>query len=133
MRTSLRILTTALLLTSCRSDPDSTESSIDVRVPPILLPTGVFITPTATPRLSLHLLNPDLWTRPDFVVGQAGTTALSPDGSTLVVLTSGYNRNYATGTGAQIDAESNEYVFVFDVSSNPPIKQQVIQVPDTFD
>src|SRR6516162_9556811 len=134
MRITLRILSTALLLTGCRSDPEpSTESTIDVSVPPILLATGVYITPTATPGSSFHVLNPDLPTRPDYVVGQAVTTALSPDGHTLLVLSSGYNRNYATGTGSQIDAESNEYVFVFDVSSNPPIKRQVIQVPNTFD
>jgi YVTN family beta-propeller protein len=133
MRISIRVLSAALVVSSCQSDPQSTESTADITVPPILLPTGAFITPTAAPGSSFHLLNPDLPTRPDYVVGQAVTTALSPDRNTLLVLTSGYNRNYAASEGHQIDAESNEYVFVFDVSSNPPMKRQVIQVPNTFD
>src|SRR5262249_45008205 len=57
--------------------------------------------------------------------------ALSPDGKTLLVLTSGYNLN-AAANGALNPAESNEYVFVYDVTVSPPKKAQVIQVPNTF-
>jgi YVTN family beta-propeller protein len=76
-------------------------------------------------------LNPGLPDNPGYVVGQAVTTALSPDGKTLLVLTSGYNR-VVDATGANIADQSNEYVFVFDVSHGAPVKKQVLQVPNTF-
>ena len=57
------------------------------------------ITPTAAPGAVFQTLNPDLPGLPDFTAGQAVSTALSPDGKTLLVLTSGYNRmNGPTGT-----------------------------------
>ena len=64
-----------------------------------LLHTGMRITPTAAPGSVFQTLNPDLPGLPDFVAGQAVSTALSPDGRTLLVLTSGYNRmNGPTGS-----------------------------------
>ena len=57
------------------------------------LPTSVRITPVAAPGAQFKRMNPDLPGLPDFQVGQAVSTALSPDGHTLLVLTSGYNRN----------------------------------------
>src|SRR5262249_50148717 len=60
-----------------------------------LLPTGVRVTPEAAEGALLQPLNPDLPALPDFVAGQAVTTAVSPDGQMLLVLTSGYNRNNA--------------------------------------
>ena len=62
-------------------------------VPGELLPTGVHITPTAAEGAIFQPLNPDLPTNPDFLAGQAVTTAVSPDGNTLLILTSGFNRN----------------------------------------
>jgi YVTN family beta-propeller protein len=76
-------------------------------------------------------LTPGLATHPDFTAGQAVATATSPDGNTLLILTSGYNRN-ANPAGQGIPEESNEYVFVYDISGNNPIKRQVLQVPNTF-
>src|SRR5262249_59438976 len=70
-------------------------------------------------------------TRPDFVAGQPETTALSPDGRTLLVLTTGYNRN-AGPDGQRIADESNEYVFAFDVTGGSPALRQVLQIPNTF-
>ena len=95
------------------------------------LPTGVRITPTAAPGALFQKLNPGLPTRPDFVAGQAVATSLSPNGNTLLVLTSGYNRNNGP-TGKRVAAESNEYIFIYDVSANLPVQRQVIQVPNTF-
>src|SRR6266850_5471099 len=77
-----------------------------------LLPTGVRITPEAAERARFHPLNPDFPSRADFVAGQAVTTTVSPDGQTLLILTSGYNRNNAAD-GRQTSGESNEYVFVY--------------------
>lgn len=97
-----------------------------------LLPTGKSITPNAAKGSEFFPLNPDLPNRPDFTVGQAVTTATSPDGNTLLVLTSGYNRNNNNVTGARIAAESNEYVFIYDISTGQPVKRQVVQIPNTF-
>ena len=95
------------------------------------LPTGVRITPTVASGAVFQQLNPDLPDRPDFVAGQAVATTTSPDGKTLLVLTSGYNRNNDQNA-KRIPAESNEYIFVYDISANVPVKRQVIQVPNTF-
>src|SRR5689334_10013203 len=58
------------------------------------LPTGMSITPTAAPGSKLLFLNPDLPGMPEFLADHPISTALSPDGRTLLVLTSGFNRNY---------------------------------------
>jgi DNA-binding beta-propeller fold protein YncE len=95
------------------------------------LPTGVYITPTAAEGAIFQALNPDLPSNPDFVAGQAVTTAVSPDGNTLLILTSGYNRNN-NPTGSRIAQESNEYIFVYHIAGDTPVKRQVLQVPNTF-
>jgi YVTN family beta-propeller protein len=95
------------------------------------LPTGVRITPEAAEGAIFRPLNPGLPTRPDFLAGQAVTTAVSPDGHTLLILTSGYNRNNDL-TGKRIAEESNEYVFVYDISGNVPVRRQVLHVSNTF-
>jgi len=94
---------------------------------PILLPNGLAITPTAAPHSVLTLLNPGVAARPNLTLGQAVTTALSPDGSLLLVLTSGYNREGQAGAG-----RPNEYVFVFDAASFPPRQLQALPVPNSF-
>ena len=95
------------------------------------LPTGMRITPTAAPGAQFQPLNPDLPTRPDYLADHAVSTALSPDKRTLLVLTSGYNRNNGP-TGSRIASESNEYVFVYDLTNGRPVKRQVLQMPNTF-
>jgi len=54
--------------------------------------SGQRITPTAPTGSSFVPLNPGLSDNPQYVAGQAVTTVVSPDGKTLLVLTSGYNR-----------------------------------------
>ena len=98
--------------------------------------TGVRITPNAAPGSTFQPLNPGLVSDPGFTVGQAVTTAISPDGKTLLILTSGYNsENFTSGpnAGQTNPAESNEYVFVFDISGGKPLQTQVLQVPNAFD
>ena len=95
------------------------------------IPNGLFITPLATPGASFERLNPHLQDFPDYTAGQAMSEALSPDGRTLLILTTGYNvLNDAAGKRSLRD--SNEYVFVYDVSGPKPVQVQVIQVPNTF-
>jgi DNA-binding beta-propeller fold protein YncE len=108
-----------------------------LQIPPALesravLPTGMTITPMAAQGSYYVPLNPGLEDFPDYVAGQPVTTAMSPDGATLLVLTSGYNEMDDV-SGRRIKRDSNEYVFVFDVSQGRPQKKQVIQVANTFD
>jgi DNA-binding beta-propeller fold protein YncE len=72
-------------------------------------------------------LNPEISTRRNFTLGQAVTTALSPDGTQLLVLTSGYNRE---NLGKVVDFP--EFVFVYDVTSYPPRQIQALPVPNSF-
>ncbi|MGD0192857.1 MAG: beta-propeller fold lactonase family protein [Rhizomicrobium sp.] len=95
-----------------------------------LLPTGQRITPEAAARAHFQDLNPGLAAYPDHRAGGAVTTAVSHDGKTLLILTSGFNR-MATPQGKPDTSASSEYVFVFDIASGLPKQTQVIQVPDT--
>jgi YVTN family beta-propeller protein len=93
--------------------------------------SGQVITPLAPTGATFSRLNPGLKDFPKYTAGQAVKTVISPDGRTLLVLTSGYNRlNNAQGLRER--ADSNEYVFVFDLSHGAPEQTQALQVPNTF-
>lgn len=95
------------------------------------LPTGVALSPDAAPGARLLVLDPHLPVAPALRAGNAIATALSPDGSTLLVLTSGYNRWY-DDDGNSIEAASGEYVFVYDVRTGAPRETGVVTLPNTF-
>ena len=57
----------------------------------------------------------------------AVTADLSPDGTTLLALTSGFNQNLDSN-GNVAPATSNEYVFVYDVSHKQAKQTQVLQI-----
>src|ERR1700722_20196562 len=59
---------------------------------PELLPTGQAITPTAAPLSHFQTLKPGVKGFPNYEVGYAVSTAISPDGGTLLVLTSGHTQ-----------------------------------------
>lgn len=99
--------------------------------PATMLPTGKRITPLAVPGSRFELLNPGLPDLPDYRAGQAITTALSPDKQTLLLLTSGFNRVHDKDDRG-VAADSNEYVFVFDVSGGRAKQKQVLTIPNTF-
>ena len=93
------------------------------------------ITPLAPPGSQFQQLNPDLADNPAWLASQAATTTVSPDGNTLLVLTTGYNRVFNDAYESLTSfypQDSNEYVFVYDISSGAPIKKQVLQVPLTY-
>ena len=104
---------------------------------------GTQITPLAPAGATFVGLNPRLADQPTWLAGQAVSTVVSPDGKTLLILTSGYNRVYRTDAvngvlppdamGTYFDwPDSTEYVFVYDISSNAPVQKQVIKVPNTY-
>lgn len=98
------------------------------------LPTGQFITPTFATGASLQSLNPGLADHPTYLATNAVRTLLSPDGATLLVMTSGYN-SLADANGAAEPSASDEYVFVYDVSGanrTAPRQTQVVKVPNTY-
>ena len=97
----------------------------------ITLPTGMMITPTAAKGSIFQPLNPGLPDLPSFTVDHPVSTAVSPDGNTLLILTSGFNRNYDK-EGKVIPAQSNEYVFVYDIRQQSPTMKQALLVPNTF-
>src|SRR5215469_13633747 len=92
-----------------------------------VLPTGMSITPSAPRGIVFQTLNPGLPSLPEFKAGMAVTLALSPDGKTLLALTSGFNQNL-DASGNVDPASSNEYVFVYDVSRNQTVQTQVLQI-----
>lgn len=98
---------------------------------PQITPSGETLTPLAAPGASFVVLNPHLPQFPDFLAGQAVSSAKSPDGRTLAVLTSGYNR-LDDATGKQIAAASGEYVFIYDISHGQPVQLQALHVQNTY-
>ncbi len=99
------------------------------------LPTGQYVTPTLITGANLQFLNPHLANYPDFVAGIASRSAVSPDGTTLLIATNGYN-SLNDSAGKTDPAASNQYVFVFDISGanrTTPSLTQVVQVPNIYE
>ncbi len=93
------------------------------------------ITPLAPASSQLQQLNPDLADNPAWLATHAATTAISPDGNTMLVMTTGYNRVFSESSNTLTSfqtTDSNEYVFVYDISGGAPIKKQVLSVPVTY-
>lgn len=95
---------------------------------PVVLPTGATITPDAAPGSVFQPLTVALPDYPNYSPDSAETTAVSPDGKTLLILTSGFNLNLNINGNYQ-PQDSGEYVFVYDISSpSVPVKKQVVQL-----
>jgi YVTN family beta-propeller protein len=93
--------------------------------------SGQQITPIAPTGAAFVPLNPGLADDPQYLAGQAVTSVVSPDGKSLLVLTSGYNMLHDS-SGHTIPADSTQFVFVYDISQHKPLQKQVIQVPNTY-
>lgn len=89
------------------------------------------MTPDAAPGSILIDLDPHVASAPSFRAGGAVSTALSPDGRTLLVLTSGFNRTYGPDARPVTEA-SSEWVFIFDVAAGPPRQVQAVAIPNAF-
>src|ERR1039457_4542933 len=101
-----------------------------------LLPTGATSTPSAAPGSVFVPLRTSLPDFPFYTPDGAETTAVSPDGKTLLILTSGYNL-MEDAPGNYTGTDSGEFVFVYDISTpGTPVEKQVVQMLDydrTFD
>lgn len=91
------------------------------------LPSGQYITPTAMRDAVQQPLNPGLPAYPDFVAGMAVRSQLSPDGSTLAVLTAGHNSLYRPD-GTVDTASSTQYIFLYDVQGANAAVPKLTQV-----
>jgi DNA-binding beta-propeller fold protein YncE len=97
-----------------------------------VLPTGATVTPDAAPGSVFQALTVDLPDYPGRAVDGAQTTSISPDGKTLLILTSGFNK-LRDANGVVQAQDSSEYVFVYDISNpSTPVKKQVVFVPRAF-
>jgi DNA-binding beta-propeller fold protein YncE len=112
-----------------------------------LLPSGFTITPTAAPGADFQRLPTHL--RPDGTADANGavSVALSPDGTALLVLTSGYNTAFRTmqgapithavpdprtGTPSAVTTPNAEWVFLYDVRGATPTLKQTLSLPNTY-
>jgi YVTN family beta-propeller protein len=98
---------------------------------------GQQITPLAPQGSQFVTLNPGAPLPPDWEAGQAVSSVVSPDRQTMLVLTSGYNRYFTMDiqppTPIAWDVpDSNEYVFVYDISTPTPVQKQAIAIPTTY-
>ena len=116
----------ALASYACATDEDNQPDPCGQ-----ILPTNQRITPTAAPDAVLNELRPQLPEAPSYTAGGAMSTVVSPDGKTLLLLTSGYNL-LNDENGNKLPGASNEYVFVFDIEHGKPVQRQVLQIPNTF-
>ena len=86
------------------------------------LDTGMIVTDPFDPHVA-----PVEW-----LAGQAVSTVISPDNNTLLVLTSGFNRVYQGPFPLFDPLLSNEYIFIFDVSSRSPVFKQALPIPNSY-
>ncbi len=112
-----------------------------------LLPTGQSITPIAAPGSRFQRLPTGLRADGTADANGAVTTALSPDGTALLIVTTGYNTYFydtnsnpiehvvldpVTGLPSKVSTINAESIFVFDVRHNKPVMVQRIEQPDTY-
>ncbi len=129
-----RAFTAASLASICFLVVPQASAQINTGEPQVLS-TGQTITPLAPRGASFEPLNPGLADNPGYTVGQAVSTAVSPDFRTLLVLTSGYNLfNYTSGAnaGTPIPTDSTEWIFVFDITAGKAVQKQAIPVTNTY-
>jgi hypothetical protein len=92
-----------------RDDDDDDDRRGDHAI--VRLPTGQYVTPTAISDAVQQYLNPGLPAYPNFVAGEAVRSQLSPDGTTLAVLTAGQNSLYKPEGTVDV-ANSTQFIFL---------------------
>jgi YVTN family beta-propeller protein len=112
-----------------------------------ILPTGQVITPTATRGSTIQVLSTGLRSDGNADAAEAVNTALSPDGKTLLVLTSGWNKGNKRSDGTSISFPAlnpitgapvgtttlSEWVFVYAVNGDGTVtKRQQVNIPSTY-
>jgi len=93
----LALIAVFFFICGCSSSNDGGSTQPSAQLLPNM---GQQVTPTAPPNAQFVTMNPDLADRSDWQVSNAASTVVSPDKTTMLVLTSGYNRVYRTDGGA---------------------------------
>jgi DNA-binding beta-propeller fold protein YncE len=89
------------------------------------------MSPTAMPGSTYIPLVPGMKTNPALPAGYAQSEVLSPDGKTLLVLTTGYNY-VVDSKGNEVASDSTQFIFVFDVTTDTPVQKQVLSVTNSY-
>jgi DNA-binding beta-propeller fold protein YncE len=95
------------------------------------LPTGQTVTPLAAPGSTFQPLNVDLPVVGKVIAGGGVTTAVSPDGRTLFLLTSGFNF-WRDANGKEVKDASVEHLFTYDLTSTSPERKQDQPIPEAY-
>src|SRR5262245_17221293 len=93
------------------------------------LPSGQFVSPVAMHDAVQQYLNPGLPDYLDFFAGMAVRSQLSPDGTTLAIITAGQN-SLVMPNGMTDVSNSTQYIFLFNVegaNQSAPLLKQVIK------
>jgi DNA-binding beta-propeller fold protein YncE len=126
-----KLLKYGLLATTLLAAPHivwADDDDDDSKPTTLQLPTDQVVTPTTPLTNALQQdLNPNLPAYPKFVAGEAVRSALSPDGGTLAIITSGQNSLYDK-TGALDAANSTQYIFLYSVAGADKTAPRLIQV-----
>jgi DNA-binding beta-propeller fold protein YncE len=134
----------ALYTVTVTSATGSTTAPLTITIynaPQVIPNMAQSITPLETPGASFQYLdtgmmvtdsyNPHVAPR-EWLAGQAVSTSVSPDGNTLLVLTSGYNRVFQGAFPLFDPLYSSEYIFIFDITNNAPVFKQSIPIPNAY-
>jgi DNA-binding beta-propeller fold protein YncE len=95
------------------------------------LPTGQRLTPLAAPGASFAPLVTGIGPHPDYVADGAAVMAVSPNGSEMLVLTSGFNR-YIGADSKLVPEQSGQYVFRYRIDLAGARLEQVVTVPNSY-
>ncbi len=95
------------------------------------LPTGQSVTPLAAPGARFEPLVTHTGPLPDYIADGAAAVAVSPRGTEMLVLTSGFNR-VNDAAGALNPAQSQQFVFVYAISAKGATRLQTISVANSF-
>jgi len=151
MRKMISFCICALLFTYFLAPALAGAQRSDAQVGGNLLPDGFYITPTAAPGSIFQRLRTGLRADGSADADGAVNTALSPDGTALLILTTGYNTGFSTqapptsstfivwaaldpvtGLPSSTTTPNAEWVFVYDVRGPRPVQKQKINLPNTY-
>ncbi len=126
-----RLLRASLLLTTVLASPmlahAEHNTAIDGNNGTLPLPTGLYVTPLKLTNSVQQPLNPGLPQYPNFVAGMAVRSQLSPDGTTLAIITAGQN-SLDTAAGTADVANSTQYIFLYNVAGGNKTSPAFLQV-----
>ncbi len=126
------LLASAVLIAPCIADAQL-NTAIDGNDGKLPTPPGLYVTPTAPLTGAIQQpLNPGLTNYPNYIAGEAVKAVLSPDGTTLAILTAGLN-SLINSAGTAVDtAASTQFIFLYNVAgankTNPVLKQVIQQL-----